>query len=1184
MRDLETSSPTSSNNITSEFIQIDQEIPIHNVVTLGFGVAVATGVMAVVGRFVFAYNSKISMMGYLLLVLFVAPFLLTYSERVEATSPSGGLYSLVRRRFGISLSFLVGWLELAGYATIIAILARVIGMYGLTMYEVLIGDVKLNLSLVALGAIFVVILFQVAGFHGSRKLNTILAFSGLAFMVAISIVSVSNMLEVLSGLTASLKTIAPFKLSAQLVSSFWGIVLIFGIRRRTEGKRSLVHVSWVIMLIVIGLGMLVSIAIAPPMDDKGMTHVLTTNNRWAIIYSGEPIYTVLIALFSLWISFMGLGRALWASAVVMSQMTEDGYFPSSFSYRIRRAVFPPLLFVGVLSVVLIFLAPSGTIVGMAAAFLSIATILIHIPDLVRSEPQLSSHRPIRLPFHPLFPALTVVMATLAILNLPFDALKWSGAWLLFGILLLGVYAYSRAIGIRAKTSIISEEERILAGTEGRAEGIQGPKVMAVIRHADSMPAMLHLGSRVARRLGGTLILMQIVEVTDELSEEEQRRRGLELWKHLTERLDSMSMSVDVPVRIMVRVAQDVVLGIINAAEEINPQFLFVAPDFISEDRDQNFEEYNSILQRSPSHVVFLNQLPSRGEFDHIAVFVDQGIQAPITIDLAQMLLAKDGVLEIVHVITPERSEQDAVERDRLLSILKALGVSETDVRITFIRATSLDEAIASIANRADLILLGSNKNFMTRMPSFTGINAQAFRNLTTPVFLVAKEEKLRLGWLSSLWIFLTKPLPRLTLEEKEEAVQNIIAGAEANIDFFILILLSSGIATYGLLQNSGAVIIGAMLVAPLMSPIVAIAMSMIRGDVKHLGTAAQSTAQGVLLAISVGAVLTFFSPIKEPTGEILGRVNPNLLDLSIAFLSGAAGAYAMSRKSIASALPGVSIAVALVPPLAVVGYGFAVADLDIAFGALLLFFTNLVAIVLAASLVFIALDFLTTEKQSWGQIVQGLRVTLAFAVIVMAVLGWVTYSTVTEQHKLSAINQILTQKLYAASFRPLDIKIESKRNGYVIRGTLLSYGQGLSPEDMMTLKRELEQAVGGPVTLDITSIPAVKGTVGFDTAVATTEIISAIREMIQGLPVRELGLTVEPFPDRYHAILTVMEFQPGVITSERVHDLERSLSQKYGKSVEIEVYVIPSEVIDDGSRITPSTPTPTLVPDSTPSS
>jgi uncharacterized hydrophobic protein (TIGR00271 family) len=1156
-------------------VQVNQDIPYRTVVATGLGIAAGAGIMLLIGQLVTSYGSRMSVAGYLLLMIFAVPLLLTYSERIEGVRARGGLYGLVRRRYGLTITFFVGWLEVAGYAAVIVLLARVIGSYGLTIYGALGGEVDVPLGWVAVGVVLLMALFVVAGVSGSRKLNTVLTYVGIAFVVAIAIASLAHSGQGTTGLSSTLRSVAPFKLSALLLSSFWGVVMIFGLRRRviTTGKQSMARAIWTVMLAFVGFGMLLSMAIVPGAGSESLARVLQVNDLSAIVYSGESIYTVLIGLFSVLIASVGLSRSLESSIEVMAQLTEDGYLPPSFNYRVHKAVLPPLLFVAVLAAALIVLMDTVVVAGMAAAFLLWATMVIHAPDILRPEPRLPRRRPIHLAFHPLFPALTLVAATVATVNLPFDALMWSLVWLAVGAVLLGAYSYKRALKRHA-------EDRTFADTGAVAPEAQAvverpveapPAVVAFVKDLGELPGILSVGSRLAKDSGGSLVVMLIAEVPDGLTPEERRRQGQEAWRDLAEGMKETELPGEgVEVRPMVRVAHDVVHGIINAAEDLSPQYILLSPGFIAEDPGRNLEDYDAILRSASGNVVFLRGELPHGDLSHVAVFTDQGTQATVTFALARALLAQDGVLEVVHVLLPGVEEEAEEARERIASMLKEQGIDDGRMRFTVRSWPSLEDAADETSVSCDLVLLGASTNFMTRSPTFGGVNAHVFQTSRAPVAMVSKQVHIHLAWLSSLWVSLTKPLPKLTMEERDEAAATIIAGADPNVDFFFLILLSAGIATYGLLQNSGAVIIGAMLVAPLMSPIVAMAMSMVRGRVQSLGLAAQATAQGVLLAISVAAVLTFFSPIKAPTGEIMGRVSPNTLDLSIAFLSGAAGAYAMSRRSIASALPGVSIAVALVPPLAVVGYGLATADLSISVGALLLFLTNLVTIVFAASLVFIALDFLTTEKQSWGEIVRGLKINLLFLVVVLLILGWVTYKTVAEQRKLRAINDVLTQSVYAENFRPLELNIKSGRKGHTIEATLLGFDKPLTTEQVERLGNELEQAIGGSVKLDITVVPAHEGSFDIDTATATTIIEEAIRGAVAELPAGILGVEAHAATDGYEARMSVIEYEPGTVSTDMISDLESKLSQQLGSTVQIQVYAVPAEKIEGQAEPIPT--------------
>jgi uncharacterized hydrophobic protein (TIGR00271 family) len=172
-----------------------------------------------------------------------------------------------------------------------------------------------------------------------------------------------------------------------------------------------------------------------------------------------------------------------------------------------------------------------------------------------------------------------------------------------------------------------------------------------------------------------------------------------------------------------------------------------------------------------------------------------------------------------------------------------------------------------------------------------------------------------------------------------------------------MIGFAAAIAALGLVMDSPAVIIGAMVIAPLMSAIFGISLGVVMGDARLLWQAAGTTLRGAGLAILVGAVVGLFVPMDAPTAEIVGRTRPTLLDLAVALISGTAGAYAQCRRNVLGALAGVAIAVALVPPLAATGIGLTLGSLAVASGALLLFLTNLSAITAAGSIVFALFGF-----------------------------------------------------------------------------------------------------------------------------------------------------------------------------------------------------------------------------------
>lgn len=166
--------------------------------------------------------------------------------------------------------------------------------------------------------------------------------------------------------------------------------------------------------------------------------------------------------------------------------------------------------------------------------------------------------------------------------------------------------------------------------------------------------------------------------------------------------------------------------------------------------------------------------------------------------------------------------------------------------------------------------------------------------------------------------------------------------------YVFMVVMASAIATLGLLLSSPAVIIGAMLISPLMGPIMLLGFSLCVLDFEEMKRSLVALGAGVAGALAISILIVMFSPLREATPEILARTRPNLFDLLVAIFSGLAGGYSVINQKGAT-IVGVAIATALMPPLAVVGFGLATFNMVIAGGAFFLFMTNLLAIALSVT-------------------------------------------------------------------------------------------------------------------------------------------------------------------------------------------------------------------------------------------
>lgn len=215
--------------------------------------------------------------------------------------------------------------------------------------------------------------------------------------------------------------------------------------------------------------------------------------------------------------------------------------------------------------------------------------------------------------------------------------------------------------------------------------------------------------------------------------------------------------------------------------------------------------------------------------------------------------------------------------------------------------------------------------------------------------------------------------------------------------FSALMTMAVLIAVMGLLADSTAVVIGAMLVAPLMTPILGVAAAVVSGWPWRVLRSIAISAVGAAGAVALAAGTSFVFPgeLDPLPSEIVARTSPNLLDLGIALAAGAAGAYAQIRRTASDALTGVAVAVALVPPLAVVGVCLQLQQFPLALGAFLLFLANVTGIVLAAAVTFLVCGLVPGTEFAVGnrRIAGGMR-WAAVAVIIMVLPLHFTRSSV----------------------------------------------------------------------------------------------------------------------------------------------------------------------------------------------
>lgn len=307
-------------------------------------------------------------------------------------------------------------------------------------------------------------------------------------------------------------------------------------------------------------------------------------------------------------------------------------------------------------------------------------------------------------------------------------------------------------------------------------------------------------------------------------------------------------------------------------------------------------------------------------------------------------------------------------------------------------------------------------------------------------------------------------------EDARAAVAELFPAGPELVEYLLrfcsLIVLSASIAAFGLLADSAGVVIGAMLVAPLMTPILATAAATVQALNRQLLGSLLVIALGTALAILVGYLVSALAGNTVVGGDLPGEVEartfPGLLDLGIAISAGAAAGYILPRRSATSALPGVGIAVALVPPLATVGITRQLGETEDSWNAFLLFVTNLAAIVFAASVMLLLAGFRPYQIVSRRVLFSRVLLTLSGVVVVAVPLSIHTRTTVEDGQLRGVVVDAVSA--WESSVRIVGLQADVRGGRAVVE--LLVAGPN-PPDDVWQLAERISSDFGKPVDLEL---------------------------------------------------------------------------------------------------------------------
>ena len=419
------------------------------------------------------------------------------------------------------------------------------------------------------------------------------------------------------------------------------------------------------------------------------------------------------------------------------------------------------------------------------------------------------------------------------------------------------------------------------------------------------------------------------------------------------------------------------------------------------------EVRRQMFKRAPCELVLVRVGSLEGSpCSRILVAVGRGphgrMAARLARDLARTLDASVTAMRVNPDIGDDARLVGARTLDRLLD--RTIG-KDTDIELQRHVEVS-NKAHVGVTRAAedgehDVVIVGASKLGALGQKLLGTVGGKLFKGLPQSTVLITRAANpLASRFGHTVEDYLQREVPQLDRESRIALVERLQSSSQFNFDFFMLMALSTLIAAIGLIQSSAAVVIGAMLVAPLMTPILALGVALVQGNPVFVRITIRCILLGFVVALSASALvglLSRFAGFTEPTSEMLARGGPGLRDLFVAFASGVAAAYASSRPNLLAALPGVAIAAALVPPIATAGLALSIGELKLAIAATLLYVINMFTIVLASQVSLWAVGIRNVKKSSH------LTSAVGGGVIAGVVLLAVYLSIVSPEHDIDEV-------------------------------------------------------------------------------------------------------------------------------------------------------------------------------------
>ncbi len=1042
----------------SQQIRYSYSISLFRAVVTSISVMLVISILILMGDLVQISGSALPLVIFLV-TLFITLNLLGYMELSMSVPSSSGAYRMVQTcEEGNGLAFLTGWaLMLAGLSAS-GLILQAFGLGAAALlkaaFDITVPHLPIAAGLLALIAIYKMLPTRRKDLAYFLVIPLAILLAGSLF--ALPKIQFSNLLPIQGDWKAI------FQL---LLISFIGMEVAAGLQgdlydRATNSKRLI----WLSVLLSGLITILAAIFLLGVFSPGYISLLLNPLADLAGIW-GNQVLQMVMGLVSLLALPAALNRILSLLIRQVYSMTRDGYWPEVFKRVNPKTKKPaPLLLALVLLICLTGLVDHLTLARIGSLFYLI--VLMGVNFTLARQKQVESS--FRLPIHPWIPALVLVIdllvSTIWAPDLPLVLVLLAAGLIIY-------HFYCRHHCIQAKEGITVFKSEIID------ENIkQHKRILVPIANPDTASTLLHLAGTLVRPESGKVIALRVITVPNQLPLSEGRIEAEANRVMLDQAIDQAALE-EFRIQTMTRVSRSIAEGILDTARDEDVDQILVGwsggeTRTISKSLGPVLDP---IIKDAPCDVLIVRG-HSWNEIKSILVPTSGGPNAPIGAKLASTLSLSTGaeVTGIYVQVGRASSSRMAENRKVLESTFQDLDFSNPPEK-KIIQANSALEGILKEAENYDLVIVGASEEGFIDQFAFGSIPQRIASQVPNSSVMVKGYSGAPEFWFRKVLGMVFNLFPTLSPEEQLEVREGLVENAQPGRDYFVLIVLSSIIATLGLLLNSPAVVIGAMLVAPLMSPILGFSLGIVLGELRLLRTSLESVFKGVMATVIVSMLVGLISPLKEMTPEIIARTQPTLLDLFIALASGMAGAYALSRKDVSAALPGVAIAAALAPPLSVVGLGIAHGNLQAAIGALLLFVTNIITISLAGVIIFTLLGIhpLNLQPEIKKRVRRGITGMVFLVVLITIPLGIIMNGIIQNSRDDLAIQAVLEDSPFLEEITDLEIDRTRGKGDLLVIATVRSSAT-LTQGDVDSLKLSIEDKLGQPLTLDIITLPVIR--------------------------------------------------------------------------------------------------------------